>query len=245
MSLLLRYMCRVFQKLPFRLHNSSGTYKKCSKILHKTSAVPFRYLHDDNETENVEEHESVAELYEETPAFVRNALYPESKDSVINSLLQCTSIQEALDIIKTNKAHLNKQQITQTVACFWDLIKVLHYLSGAPESIENVKSNGVVLQLYKNSEFQTLLDLIENNLTSFNASDLSYIYLYLTKLGLNEYHHTIKKIVQVLKSKLLEDFSLSSASRYVTSCFSKNGLQSYFNVQVFIPLIFREIGAKS
>lgn len=244
MTVLLRHMYRLLQKFPIYFHNSSGTFNKCPQILYRFSACNnFRCLHDDNETVNVEEEpEPVAALYEETPAFIRNALYPGSKDPIINSLVQCTSIQEVLDIVKAKTNRLSNEQITQTVATFWDLIKVLFYLNGMPETKENVKSNDVVLQLHNNAEFQTLLKLIEKNIDKFYAIDLSYVHLYLIKLGLDENHLTMKLITETMKSKLAKEFSLSSASRFITSCFSEYSLKSHFNVQPFIPLILNEIG---
>lgn len=244
MTILVRHMYRLLQKLPVYLCNSSGAPSKCPQKLYRFSACNnFRYIHDFNESENVEEEaEPVAALYEETPAFVRNALYPESKDPIINNLVQCTSIQQVLDIVKTNSYQLSNEQITQTVATFWDLIKVWFYLNGMPESKENVKSNEVILQLYDNAEFQSLLKVIEKNIDDFYASDLSYVHLYLTKLGLDENHNTIKLIVNAMKSKLMKEFSLASASRFITGCFSEYNLKSHFHVQPFIPLILNEIG---
>lgn len=244
MSILFKRTYRLLQKLHICLYKSFS-----SQIPYRSTTVAnrinFRYFHDYNESENVEEQEemkSVAELYEETPTFVRNALYPESKNPVINSLIQCTSIQEVLDIIKLNSNNLSNEQVTQAFATFWDLVKVLLYLNGMPETKETIQSSDVVQLLINKSEFHILLKFIEKNISTFNATDLSYIQLYLSKLCLDENHSIIRLITETMKSKLMEDFSLYSASRFVTSCFSEYSLKSHFHVQRFIPLIFNEIG---
>lgn len=241
-------MCRLLQ-LSARFQNTtvvSCSYKKCCNMLNKSSVISsghnYRKLHDFNDDEAVDEETEPFTLYEESPAFVRNVLYPDSKDPVINNLLNSTSIQEVLDILKTNKSPLNNQQLTQAVVTFWDLIKVLHYFSGIPETKENVMSNKTVLQLHNNTEFVTLLNTIEKNVNSFNTADLSLIHLYLSKLGLKENHQTMKIIVNEIKPKLVEEFSLASTSRFVVTCYSEYSLRSHFNVQHLIPLIFKEIG---
>lgn len=240
-------MCRLFQKSSFCVYTTSGVFQKYSIVINKTSPVTFnniRFVHDENETENLEAEEPglTPISYEETPPFIRNALYPTSKNPITNRLVNCTSIQEALDIIKANNDNLGNEQITQATATFWDLIKVIQYLSGIPETKENVRINKVVLQLHNDPKFKILLNLIEKNINSFTASDLSYVHLHLCKLGLDEYHNTIKLIVDTLKLKLREQFSLSSASRFITSCFIEYSLRSHFNVQPFIPLVFNELG---
>lgn len=249
MTILIKYMNRFLKTLTVSPHNSRGLCKKYFKTSHKTSTIfinnNFRYLHDDNDTESIQVEEnivSVAALYEETPAFVRNALYPENKKPVLNKLVHCTCIQEALDIIKRENENLSNEEITQATATFWDLIKVLHYLSGIPETRENVKANEGVLQLHKDSEFQALLILIEKRIDTFNVTDLSYVHLYLIKLGLDENHSTIKLIMDTLKQKLMKEFCISSASRFVTGCFTDYSLKSHFNVQPFIPSIIKKIG---
>lgn len=246
MTILISNVCRLLQKISARLQNTCRSYQKCDNSFNGPRVIPFwnnmRKVHDYNDSEDVEaEIESIV-LYEEAPAFVRNAIYPDSKDPVINNLMNCTSIQEALDVVRMNKNQLNNQQMTQAVVTFWDLIKVLHHLNGIPETRQNVKTNSAVLQLHSNPDFKLLLSVIEKNVSNFKATDLSHIHLYLSKLGLEENHHVIKLIVEKLKPLLIKEFSLASASRFIVTSYFNYSLRSHLNIQHLIPIIYKEIG---
>lgn len=248
MRILFKNMCRVLGNVPVHLQNKGAT-AACRTHFHKTynrsSFIAlknnFRKVHDSSETEEVEDIDPVT-LHEDAPVFVRNALYPDSKDPIINNLINSTSIQDVLDIVRENKNRLNNQQVTQAVVALWDLIKVLHHLSGLPETRENVKSNSVAVQLRGTSDFQTLVKFVQQNINGFNAADLSYIHLYLSKLGMEENEDAMRLIVDKLKPKLAEEFSLPAASRFITTCFNEYSLRSLFNIQNLVPPVLQKIG---
>lgn len=204
------------------------------------SATGSRDLHNDD-TENVEDDDGF-ELYEEAPVFDRNVLYPESRDPVIRSLINCTSVQQVLDVVRINRDYLSCQHVTQAIITVWDLVKALHHLDGIPESRENVRSNSFVVQLHEHVDFGCLLSSVGNNIQDFNATDLSYVYLYLNKLGVDEKHELIRFMMESLKKKLVEDFSLSAVSRFIVTVFSEYDLKRYFNVLHLVPLVLSKIG---
>lgn len=197
-----------------------------------------RKLHDDSD--NLEEQDIEHELYEDQPLFLRTVLYPNTTDPLINKINSCTSLQQVLDLVNEESKQLDYRHLTQMVLVMWDLFKVLHHIKGMrwDKSMINMS---YLNELHKSNKFKKILKLIYTNLDKFDVYSLSYVMLYLNKLGIKHDNDLLKEITQNVLCRLLENYKNDSASRFLVTVFTEQNLRSLYTVLPLVPHILNSV----
>lgn len=197
-----------------------------------------RKLHD--ESDNLEEQDIEHELYEDQPLFLKTMLYPNTTDPLINKINNCTSFQQVLDLVNEESVQLDYRHLTQMVLVMWDLFKVLHHVNGMRWD-KSITKTSYLDELHKSNEFKKILTLIDTNLDNFDVYSLSYVMLYLNKLGIKHDSNLLKEITQKVLYRLLENYKNDSGSRFLVTVFSEQNLRSLYTALPLVPHVLNSV----
>ncbi|KAJ8931919.1 hypothetical protein NQ314_015117 [Rhamnusium bicolor] len=210
---------------------------KCiSKELLTTNTPNAQLIHTEND-DNEELFENFPIL--ETEKFerhIRSSLLKNS-DKIIQELSRCTLAEEVLSLVKKYINVYESNHVLQTIFVLRDMQIVFERCHG----LSGTKSNKFIEHLYKNEEFDCLLSFIDNNLNSFEPECLSYMLLYLNKLGISIEDHLMQAISLRVRNHLLDNFSLDECSRFLEVIFTENSVRPYYMTLNIIPTITSQI----
>jgi hypothetical protein len=178
-------------------------------------------------------------------SYVRDLLYKNSKDLLLNRIYCCVSIQELFNVLENNIHYYNSEHITQTVLVLFDLRTIYCDINIASGKHPNELSTEFSQKLQENSTFQKLLNITEQKINCFDDDALSYSLLYLNKLGLNIEVTAVQLLCHTLKRKLIKNFCLSRTARFLETVFNEATLRPYFISQELVPLVLNEIDSCS
>lgn len=216
----------------------------CRSVAHVSSVRNSKnHFQCVNNTKQALETEDVGLLETETDDEIKLAkyfLFNNSSDNIINELMKAVSIQEVFKIFTQNRDRYNDAHITQTVLVLFDFLKLYLELNNLQPSNKN--KNGFTVTVLESDEFKQLLGLIESKIDTFNTKYLSYVMLYLNKLGLNPNHNVMIKIDNFMRYKLEHEFNLEEASTYFKSIFCDDYIKPLYQVINIIPSVFKSIG---
>ncbi|KAG5885899.1 hypothetical protein JTB14_012146 [Gonioctena quinquepunctata] len=167
---------------------------------------------------------------------VKYILFKNSGDYIINELNDCTSIERICSVLKKYKGSLRPEHITQTVLVLNDLQSIYCEVNSA----EN-PSNVFLSNLYERSEFLDLLNSTSEYLNNFDSCLLSYLLLYLHKLGISVDNELVQRMYVKLRDQLLEDFSLDRCAKLLKVIFAENSVRPYYVSLSLIPKICNSI----
>lgn len=223
-----------------------------NKIQTSTLTINKRFSHiDDNVEEDNEITNGIDDVYSELyqqPQSVKHILYSQSKDTLIKRLNDSASLQDILAFIKNHGNELATTHVTQIVLVLWDLQKLFYHisLSNSTSHIdisEFGKLSENYIQTFKDDEIYTRLwTLLENKQNEFSVEQLSYILLYLYKMGIHPKESIMSILISQFHRKFTEGSSLSILARFMTAIYMKRDLSYYYNIQQFIPIIIASIG---
>nr|CAH7738645.1 unnamed protein product [Callosobruchus chinensis] len=169
---------------------------------------------------------------------VKDALFKDSKDDIIQKLKSCASIEEALTVFHLQSIHHNVDHIAQTILVMVDVQTMFfHYSSTTQQSRENFINNLLV-----NTDFITFLKVVEANVHNFPTQTLSYVLFYLTKLGLKADSMLIQLLSVELSNHLKENFNISYCDKLFRVIFSENSVRPYYISLPLIPSVISLIG---
>ncbi|KAJ8944787.1 hypothetical protein NQ318_003655, partial [Aromia moschata] len=201
---------------------------KLNKILAHTNSDDNEELFEDFsvlETDQYESFESAREI-----------LFKDVNDSIIQELNKCVSVEEVLNLIKIRKDSFDDAHFTQTIFVLKDLQNMCHHFSS------EVTTKKFVENLCNDKEFHGLITSIEEKLNKFDPKYLSYVVLYLNKLGIVVEEQIIQKILLQIRDHLLKHFSLDICSRFLQVLFNENSVRPYYMSLNLIPMVTSHIG---
>jgi len=112
---------------------------------------------------------------------LRNYFYPESDDPLIIQLSHAGCVVEVLDYV-SNLEEFKHEYITQAVATIHHLQKLIGYI-GKTDHIQDFRVNREIFnqQLREYDMFNTLCDIIQNNIEEFPHNELAFLMMALRK----------------------------------------------------------------
>ncbi|KAI4462510.1 fast leu-rich domain-containing [Holotrichia oblita] len=207
--------------------------------------------HSDENTDDESEltndiNDEYTQLYMQ-PQSIKDILYPNSKDVLIKKINECASLQDIYAFLMKHGDELNTMHITQLVLVLWDLQKMFYHvtLSSSPSYVnvlEFDKISANYMKTFKDDQISNRLwKLIESKISDFSIEQLSYVILYLNKMGI----HPKEEIITILTSQFQKQFnadsSLSSLTRFMSAIYLKGDLSYFYNIQQFIPIVLDSI----
>lgn len=172
--------------------------------------------------------------------YAKHMLYVGSSDLIINELNNCASVDQVLSSIKRYEPFLKPDHMTQAILVLKDLQDMCYRYNNFSERA----LNKFVQDLTNNEQFKRLLELIKHNLDKFDEKLLSYVLLYLFKLGMSADDEFIQQIAYKLKDSLTIKFSLDICARLLSVIFSERSVRPYYISLNLIPTIIKSIGKK-
>lgn len=215
-----------------------------------TISKKFTHNEDVDETEDIDITNGIdvySELYQQ-PQSIKHILYPNSNDPLIRKLNDSASLRDVFDVIKDHQDELSAIHVTQTVLVLWDLQKMFYHvsLSNSTSHIDITQFNKLsekYVKLFKSDKlFTKLRELLENRREEFNTEQISYILLYLNKIGIGPEEKIMSMLISKFKDKYKEGDSMASLARFMMAIYVKRDLSFHSNVQQFIPMIINAIG---
>lgn len=182
------------------------------------------------------------------PQSIKDTLYPNSKDMLIRKINECASLQDICAFLTKHKNELGTTHITQLVLVLWDLQKMFYHvtLSRSPSYVnilEFDKLSANYMKTFKGDQIcNNLWKLIESKINGFSVEQLSYIVLYLNKMGIHPKEEIMSMLISQFQKRFDTDSSLSSLTRFMTAIYLKGDFWYYHNIQQFIPIIIDSIG---
>nr|CAI5839576.1 unnamed protein product [Callosobruchus analis] len=169
---------------------------------------------------------------------VKDALFKDSKDHIIQKLKSCASIEEALTVFHLQSIPHNIDHIAQTILVMVDIQTMFfHYSSTNQQSRENF-----INSLLANIDFEKFLKTVEANVHNFPTHTLSYVLFYLSKLGLKADSMLIQLLSVELSHHLEQNFNISYCSKLFRVIFSEYSIRPYYISLPLIPTVISLIG---
>ncbi|XP_023306330.2 FAST kinase domain-containing protein 1, mitochondrial [Lucilia cuprina] len=124
---------------------------------------------------------------EEVDTFTQNynlkqLLYAE-EDDIMNKLNSCGSIEELKSILESEKLHLHKEHIVQSVILLWMFNRQTN--SGTYQQEQSKEQNFM----------EYLLSMLSEYVVQLNANELSTCYLYLRKMGVKNTDPVLEQLL--------------------------------------------------
>ncbi|XP_066145729.1 FAST kinase domain-containing protein 1, mitochondrial isoform X2 [Euwallacea fornicatus] len=185
---------------------------------------------------NISEVEEITGVYPHTEPYFAT-LFANEDDIYAKEIKKCASVEEVFTFIKGNIHKVSHQNLTQIVSVLYDLKTIFNYHYGEHESSKDL----FFKKLLEHQEFYILTEAIQANIEEYEPVSLSYTLLHLNKLGLSEGSNLIQNIALKLRDHLLDNFSLSIATRLIRVIFNENSVRPYYIVIDLIPKIFQQI----
>ncbi|XP_017768049.1 PREDICTED: uncharacterized protein LOC108556435 [Nicrophorus vespilloides] len=198
------------------------------------------YINDDEAFDSEEYFNNI--LNQDQPMLVKDILYPNSSDPLINDIKKCSCVHDVLNLVNKFSNILDYTHHAQIVLVLWDLQKMFCHINTITNEKPEIKAllNDYICQLLNQEEIKSLLESIkEDEFDDPNVLSATLLYLY--KIGVDVGHDTMQKLIRELERKLCEDFSVVGASRYTQTVFSNYNLASYFYCKNLIPHIYNFI----
>lgn len=172
----------------------------------------------------------------------RRVLFQDNPDEKSLEISKCVSVEDVFKFVRTNEAVLDYKYLAQVVLALHDLQAIFIY----QYEKEDEDANRAIFfnKLLEHKELYMVFDAIRRNLASFEPQFLSYTIIHLNKLGLSEENELIQAIALQLRDHLLQNFSLSIASRLLKVIFLENSIRPIYIAQDLIPDVFRHIGKR-
>ncbi|CAG9857060.1 unnamed protein product [Phyllotreta striolata] len=207
---------------------------RCPNICnYKISTQLNQYNIGKYSTENDEEPEELETETVDLTEGLKYILFGDTKDAVIRELNDCNSLEDVWKILEKYNNSLTNEQITQAILVLKDL-QISLWKSRKWDFTNFV-------QLRMSRIFIDLLDKIVNRLDNFDTNHLSYVYLYLSRLGLNADEECMLKIGEKLKRDLEEDFNLAVCSKFLRVAFLESSVRPYYMSMNLIPKILKAL----
>lgn len=232
-------------KSNFRKYFSNFTNTASVRLTNIQSHTPKIPLNHHNigkySTENDEELEDYSLI--ETDALdimeqTKYILFKDSKDNVINELNGCNNMEDVWNTLNAHKNNLNDEQLTQSVLVLKDI-----QIKFCKVNSKRINPSFEFLNQLKNSkEFDGLISTIMSSIENFNTNYLSFVFLYLQRIGMNIEEEPMLMIGQKLKNDLEQEFDLSVCSRFLKVIFLENSVRPYYMSLNLIPKIIEALG---
>ncbi|XP_065357681.1 FAST kinase domain-containing protein 1, mitochondrial [Calliphora vicina] len=110
---------------------------------------------------------------------LKQLLYTEA-DDIIKKLNACGSIEELQNILETEKSHLHKEHIVQSVILLW---------------MSNRQNNYANPQPIEQNFMEYLLPLLNENVPKLNTNEMTTCYLYLRKMGVENSEPVMQQLL--------------------------------------------------
>jgi len=169
---------------------------------------------------NRSKHFSTSSLLDENQLFLKEILYPNSNDPVIQQINQCATVEE---LLKTRENLTDKSHLLHFIVMIWD----------------HTKSPNKKIDLFKIAE-----DLSKFH-NEMSADELSSSLMYLNKLGLSikdpHMQSLIQKILQLIDNKNDDEMAMTALSRFTVILNSDHGLYSQLIAVKCLPLIIKNV----
>lgn len=215
---------------------------KNSKLFHRKFSSEFdwcaRHVHYD--------YRIVSDAVESqrSSSFIRNLLYPNTNDEVINQLKMCGTVDEVIKIIENNET-LDQKQLNQVILTLRDL-QQLNELQTLFDYIPARKDERLLCKLNEMPYFLKLLDLIEMNIDTMNANEISCCLLYLNKLKVDTSKTVVKKLIDAFEKKFspssTTNISLADLARVFITIKDYNNIWTLYTMNTYLPFLVDSLG---
>lgn len=219
----------------------SGTYasRDCFKIDSRCFTIYNANKKMDSDNEYFDDS---GELYQtenfEKSEYVRNLLFKDSTDRIIKQLNDSASVEDVMNIVDQYNNSFTPEHITHTVLVLKDLQNAYFYYNGFRRKLLDDFNTS----LLDTQGFKDLLKIIKNNHFNFKGEMLSYLFLYIHKLGLSSEDDLMQDIALKLREGLRKDFCLSICSKFLTVIFHERSIRPYNISLEFLPKVISSIG---
>ncbi|XP_018563846.1 FAST kinase domain-containing protein 1, mitochondrial [Anoplophora glabripennis] len=206
-----------------------------SKRLLNKAGSKFLHIGSDNE-----------DLYEDFPfeeneldhnKNVRNIIFKNHQDDIITELNSCVSVEQVLNLVMKYKNIYEDKHAVQTILVLTDLQRIYFQFNGFSKTALNM----FLENLKKNEGFYSLLGCIRNELHKFDPNYLSYVILYLNKLGISMEDMLMQNLALKVRDNLLKNFCLDQCTKFLTVIFYENSVRPYYLSLSIAPLVFNHI----
>ncbi|KAJ8922495.1 hypothetical protein NQ315_007523 [Exocentrus adspersus] len=190
-----------------------------------------KFVHTNNDDELYEDL-PIPETETEHTEYTRNIIFKNSEDDIIKGLNSCVSIEEVLNVVEKYVNVFEDKHAVQTILVLRHLQKIFNQYNDFSN-----KSDVFLESIKRDERFKTLLGCINSKVDDFNPDYLSYILLYLNKLGFPLEDSLIQTLVLKVRQHLLNDFDIAHCSRFLTTVFYESpSIRPYYFALPLIPL---------
>ncbi|CAG9819769.1 unnamed protein product [Phaedon cochleariae] len=198
----------------------------------------YRQTHTESEEDETENYPLLETEQYDQEERVKNMLFKNSDDIIIKELNNCASVEGVWRIMEKYRLKYNEEHLAQTILVLKDLQNMYSLL----KPLEMNVSEEFLSNLYKYPEFNKLLSIIQECLSNFDSTHLSYILLYLYKMGISVETELMQSIATHIRDDLCKNFAIDKCSKLLRVLFSENSVRPYYVALHLIPEIFNFIG---